>query len=136
MYSQHNQRYKAIVDRVQQIARAQFGETLHIHFICLSCGVNERTLRKAFQSVCGSTPYRYLREVRMREAREALLRAGPRTKVTTVAMEHGFLELGRFSVEYKMAFGERPSETLRRAISGNHSHPQPHAPNVPVQIAA
>jgi hypothetical protein len=36
--------------------------------------------------------------------------------VTEVAVHFGFLELGRFSVEYRRAFGERPSATLRRAM--------------------
>jgi AraC-like DNA-binding protein len=35
-------------------------------------------------------------------------------KVTEIAMSFGFAELGRFSVEYKKAFGESPSQTLYR----------------------
>jgi transcriptional regulator GlxA family with amidase domain len=55
--------------------------------------------------------------MRMREAREALL--NPRSSaatVTLIAMQCGFLELGRFSVEYRSAFGESPSATLRRSV--------------------
>ena len=36
--------------------------------------------------------------------------------VTEIATALGFVELGRFSVEYRRAFGESPSETLRRAL--------------------
>jgi len=55
--------------------------------------------------------------MRMSEARKALLSpASPSQTVTDVAMHFGFLELGRFSVEYRRAFGERPSATLRRAV--------------------
>jgi AraC-like DNA-binding protein len=32
--------------------------------------------------------------------------------VTEIATGFGFLELGRFSVEYRKAFGESPSQTL------------------------
>jgi AraC-like DNA-binding protein len=35
--------------------------------------------------------------------------------VTDVALRWGFLELGRFSVQYRQRFGEAPSETLKKA---------------------
>jgi AraC-like DNA-binding protein len=34
--------------------------------------------------------------------------------VTEIVTEHGFWELGRFSVEYRALFGESPSTSLRR----------------------
>ncbi len=117
MLSQTDQRYQAIVNRVRCIAHLQPGEPLHIQFLCRSCGVTERTLRNAFQAICGTTPYRYLRQRRMSEARQALLHANAAATVTSIATQYGFLELGRFSVEYRSAFGECPSETLRRAVS-------------------
>jgi AraC-like DNA-binding protein len=53
--------------------------------------------------------------LRLSNARRALLSAdGALAKVTEIAMSFGFAELGRFSVEYKKAFGESPSQTLYR----------------------
>jgi AraC family ethanolamine operon transcriptional activator len=115
--SSTDQRYQAITDRVQQIMCQLSGEPIHIGFLCETCGVTERTLRNAFRSIHGTTPYRYLRTRRMWEAREALLHADSAATVTSIAMQFGFLELGRFSVEYRYAFGERPSDTLRRSAS-------------------
>jgi transcriptional regulator GlxA family with amidase domain len=37
--------------------------------------------------------------------------------VARIAQRYGFTELGRFAVEYRTIFGERPSATLRRARS-------------------
>jgi transcriptional regulator GlxA family with amidase domain len=46
--------------------------------------------------------------------RRALLRSEPSTAtVTQIVTDHGFWELGRFSVAYRTLFGETPSETLR-----------------------
>ena len=126
-----NQRYLAIINRVNLIARDQMGEQLHIGFLCRCCGVSERTLRNAFRSIYRATPYRYLRERRMREAREALLHAKSPTTVTSIATEFGFVELGRFSVEYRSTFGECPSETLRRSLAGIVSG-RPNAPASPL----
>jgi transcriptional regulator GlxA family with amidase domain len=121
MLSRTSQRYQHIVDQVEGVARAQSGEQLHIEFLCRTCRVTERTLRNAFHSVCGATPYRYLRTHRMQEARDALLHADAATTVTSIATQFGFLELGRFSVEYRSTFGERPSETLKRSALINHA---------------
>ena len=126
-----NQRYLAIVNRVDFIAREQAGEQLHIDFLCRYCGISERTLRNAFRSIYKATPYRYLRERRMREVREALLHPKLTATVTSIATEFGFVELGRFSVEYRSTFGECPSETLRRSLAGIVSG-RPNAPASPL----
>ncbi len=78
--------------------------------------VNERVLRRAFQDTHGAPPSRYLRTLRLSEARRALLSTLDRdVTVTEIATLFGFAELGRFSVEYRAVFGESPSVTLRRA---------------------
>ncbi len=60
-------------------------------------------------------PIRYLSLRRMHLVRRALLRADPSmATVTRLATDHGFWELGRFSVAYRTLFGEPPSESLRR----------------------
>ncbi|WP_407174892.1 helix-turn-helix domain-containing protein [Bradyrhizobium sp. STM 3562] len=62
-------------------------------------------------------PIRFLTLRRMHLARRALLRAEPGSAtVTRVVTDHGFWELGRFSVAYRALFGESPSETLRHSV--------------------
>ena len=123
-----DERHQDIVRKVELVARQQPGTAVHIRSLCRTCGVSERTLRNAFHSIHGKTPYRHLRELRMLEARQALLSAtSPNTTVTSVATRFGFYELGRFSVEYRLAFGERPSETLRRVSAGCPSYLHGHA---------
>ena len=51
---------------------------------------------------------------RMRTVHRRLRDADPHlTRVTDIAVQHGFYELGHFSVKYRQIFGESPSETLR-----------------------
>jgi AraC-like DNA-binding protein len=79
--------------------------------------VSERTLRKAFNEIHGVPPCRRLRMLRLLHARRGLLAADSElTTVTKVATASGFSELGRFSVEYRKAFGESPSQTLNGGI--------------------
>ncbi|XPP27808.1 MAG: AraC family transcriptional regulator [Leucobacter sp.] len=73
-----------------------------------------RTLQENVQRELGMSLAEALRRNRLRAARSMLLQADPtRCSVTEIAMRCGFRHLGRFSVEYREAFGEKPSETLR-----------------------
>ncbi len=73
-----------------------------------------RTLQENVQRELGVGLAEALRRSRLRTARSLLLEADPtRCSVTEVALRCGFRHLGRFSVEYREAFGEKPSETLR-----------------------
>jgi transcriptional regulator GlxA family with amidase domain len=61
-----------------------------------------------------TTPKAYLKTLRLNAARRDLLGGGPRTTVTDVALEWGFLHFGWFSQDYRRLFGETPSQTLLR----------------------
>lgn len=77
-------------------------------------GVSVRSLERAFRRDLGATPSAYLRQVRLRRARE-VLRASSTDAVTVgqIARSLGFVHPGRFAVLYRQTFGEMPSETLR-----------------------
>jgi transcriptional regulator GlxA family with amidase domain len=58
----------------------------------------------------------YLREVRLRRAREVLQAADrDASTVRAVAGGLGIMHMGRFAAAYRDAFGETPSQTLNRA---------------------
>jgi len=54
-------------------------------------------------------------------ARRELSTAGAQKSVTEVAVHDGFTHLGRFTEAYRRAYGESPSETLRRARATCHA---------------
>jgi AraC-like DNA-binding protein len=83
--------------------------------LCAATTTARRTLERAFREHLGISPTRYLRLCRYRRALSALASTGAReSSVSDVAIGAGFSELGRFAVEYRRLFGEKPSETLRR----------------------
>src|SRR5215470_11988691 len=113
--SRQPDRYQGIVDRALLATGRHAEEPIRIARICRAAGVSPRTLLRAFRAVHGATPYRYLCALRLLEAHRILSSAtGTPPTVTEVATRFGFVELGRFAVTYRSAFGESPSDTLRR----------------------
>jgi len=104
-----------LVEQAERLVLASIQTPLDIPTLCRALAVSERTLRKAFQKTRGLPPCRRLRMLRLSGARRVLLSAHGRcVTVTEIATSFGFVELGRFSVEYRKMFGESPSETLGR----------------------
>jgi AraC-like DNA-binding protein len=104
-----------VIVRFEDFLASKRYEPVYIAEICSAIGVSERTLRTCCHEHFGMGPVRYLWLRRMHLAKRALLRADAASAtVTTIATEHGFWELGRFSVEYRGLFGEPPSATLKR----------------------
>ncbi len=108
-------RHKAIVARFEDLMDANPNTPLYLTEVCAAVGAAERTLRAACEEHVGMGPIRYLTLRRMHLVRRALARAVPSAAtVTQIATDHGFWELGRFSVAYRTMFGETPSLTLSR----------------------
>jgi AraC-like DNA-binding protein len=107
-----------IIVRFEEFLEAHPDRPLYLAEICAAIGVAERTLRVACEEHLGMGPIRFLSLRRMHLVHRALLQADPTTKtVTQVATDHGFWELGRFSVAYRGLFGESPSDSLRRTAA-------------------
>lgn len=88
---------------------------VHISEICAQFEVSRRSLHRAFDEVLGMGPVTFLRYKRLCRIHSVLRGSSPaQTTVTEVAMQQGFIELGRFAHYYHALFGEHPSETLRR----------------------
>ncbi len=103
------------VRRAQDYIGANLLNPVSLADIAEAAGVSARTLTRAFQDRHGTSPIAYLRQLRLESAQRELLAADPAAEtVTNVALKYGFYDPGRFATYYRKAFGERPSETLRR----------------------
>jgi AraC-like DNA-binding protein len=94
--------------------RGHPSEPIKLDTLAAVSGVPPRTLERHFRTFLGTTPLGWMRQMRLARARQALLRAGPEDSVTDIALSNGFAQLGRFAAEYRRAFGELPSRTIRR----------------------
>jgi len=107
--------HSKIIARLEEFLAANHDRAVYLTEICTTIAVSERTLRVCCEDYLGMGPIRYLWLRRMHLARRALVLADSEaTTVTDIATEYGFWELGRFSVDYRIIFGEPPSATLRR----------------------
>jgi AraC-like DNA-binding protein len=101
--------------RAEEFLAAHMQMAVSLPEVASAAGVSLRTLTRVFRNKHGVGPIGFLRRRRLEATRRDLLAAEPGFEtVTDVALRYGFAHLGRFAGEYRKAFGESPSETLRR----------------------
>ena len=104
-----------VMARLEEFFATNPRRPLYLSEICAATNSSERTIQACCREHLGMGPVRYLWLRRMHLARRALLLASEGgATVTSIAMAHGFWELGRFSAAYRGLFGETPLASLRR----------------------
>lgn len=106
------------VRQAEEYLTAHASEPIAIAELAALTGVGLRSLQRAFRSARGMSLRAFLTHARLDLARRNLQAAGPGTTVTQILHASGFAHPGDFSAAYRRRFGESPSETLRRALSG------------------
>ena len=101
------------VKRAETFIRENAARAIYLDDIARASDVPARTLLDSFRRFRQKTPMSYLRDVRLERVRHRLLDSSCTESITAVALEEGFVHLGRFSQQYACRFGEKPSETLR-----------------------
>lgn len=108
---------KRIVDRARDYVLAHRDDPPSIVDVCNKVGASRRKLQYCFQETLGINPVAYLRALRLNAAHRDLYKGSNDVSVQDVAARWGFWHLSRFANDYRALFGERPSETLRRATT-------------------
>ena len=103
-----------LVRRAEEYMRAHLNEAISILDLLRICGCSRSVLFAAFRNARGYTPMEFLIEQRLQSARKKLVKPHTKASVSSIALDCGFINLGRFSQVYRRRFGVRPSDTLRK----------------------
>lgn len=103
------------VKRVEEYIESHAKDPLTPGMLAELAGVSVRTLYAGFRDFRHMSPMEFLRNVRLQRVRESLQNPDNHQTVTDTAIHWGFSHMGRFSKEYQLLFGEKPSQTKRKA---------------------
>ncbi len=105
------------VHRAESYIEANWKLPITLEDLAAVSGASASSLCRSFKRSLGLSPMEFASQVRLRRARELLLRPDEATTIADVASTCGFADVRRFENDYLRAFGERPSATLRRGRS-------------------
>ena len=98
---------KRIRDSIDEINRSYNDPMLSVSYLAKKAGVSEVYFRREFGKCTGLSPIKYIKKVRLENARALLSTAV--YSVGEVATRCGFDSISYFSEEYKRAYGIPPS---------------------------
>ena len=101
-----------IFRRAREYIHTGLADGISIVALCEAVGVSRRALELVFRSVLGTGPGHYVRTLQLNEVRRDLL-SNPDSEVSigAIAARHGIWHWSRFSRDYRLMFGELPSQT-------------------------
>ncbi|MDO6965044.1 AraC family transcriptional regulator [Rhizobium alvei] len=104
----------APVRKAEDYIRAHAIENISMADIAEAAGIPLRTLQEAYRKALGRTLSDGVQLARLETLRRLLLKPSATLSVADAVLASGFGHLGRAASAYREAFGESPSETLRR----------------------
>ena len=103
--------FEQVVDYIEQNLTQDIG----IEQLLAVARVSERSLYALFERHAGISPRDYVRQRKLDSIHAQLLDPSSVVRsVTEIALDYGFLHLGRFADVYRRRFGELPSDTYKR----------------------
>ena len=106
------------LQRALDFIHANGQRSLRLQEVAEAACVSPRTLESIFHNRFGLSPLTYERCVRLDQVHQTLktyAASGKRASVTQIALQNGFIHMGRFAAYYKARFSCAPSDTLRQA---------------------
>lgn len=106
------ERTKAMLQYIQE----HFTEEIRVGDIARSAAVSESECLRCFRKIIGTTPARYVRQLRIQKA--AGLLAGSEEKIVEIGARCGFQEMSYFARAFRDEMGCTPSEYRERKGAG------------------
>jgi transcriptional regulator GlxA family with amidase domain len=110
---------RSAVRIVEEFIEANWDKPIDIEAMSAIAKISARSLFRQFKKDRGYSPADFAKRIRLNRVREMLEDCHEGTSVTQIALKCGFQNPGHFARDYRLAFGELPSETLRRSTSGS-----------------
>ncbi len=108
------QRHRAVI-RACAFIDANLRASIALADLCAAAGVCTRALEYGFHDFYELGPMAYVRNLRLCRVRHDLQAPGNEgVSVSSAARQWSFTHMGQFSHDYRVLFGEMPSETLAR----------------------
>jgi AraC-like DNA-binding protein len=101
------------VRKVEEYIEANWDKPIDVEAMAQVANVSARSLFREFKKERGYSPAAFAKQIRLNRAREMLERADE-PSIIQIAYKCGFQNSSHFAKDFKLAFGELPSETLKR----------------------
>ena len=102
------------VKELEEYMAAHASDPIDMTVLTRMSGLSGATIHRGFRKYRGYTPMQYLQEERLRLVHLRLLTRSPTESVSKIAMECGFVHMGRFAADYQCRYNEYPSQTIKR----------------------
>jgi AraC-like DNA-binding protein len=99
------------VRRVEDYIEANWNQPITVEALAALTNASVRSVFHTFKEYRGYSPMSFVKQVRLRRAREMLAGPSADLSITNVALICGFGNLGHFANDYFKVFGEKPSAT-------------------------
>ena len=104
----------AALNRALEVLSTYEQLPVSVNALCKISGTSWSTLARAFKNEFQVTPKAYMKFRRLAAVQTELVRQGPTAVISDIANHWGFWHMGGFASDYKIQFGELPSQTLLR----------------------
>ena len=107
-----------VFGRARDYIHDGIADGISIVALCKAIGVSRRSLESVFRSVIGMGPGNYVRIVQLNLVRRDLMSgSGGDASIGVISARRGVWHWSRFSNQYRLLFGELPSQTRLRQLA-------------------